>query len=68
MSDKKNIEAGAVVFPPQCSVKLVSHGRPGSDGFYYTWEVKVYDDDLDRAVQEVNIRNNQLKKDYGQTG
>jgi len=57
--------ASDTTFPPQSSVKLESHGKLGQR--YYTWEVKVYCDDLDKALDEVDRIHKKMASQYGQT-
>ena len=63
---KNSKEAAAVVFPPQSSLKLVSHGNPSKpESFYYTWEIKRYCDNLDVAMVDVVDLDKKMKVKFG---
>jgi len=57
---KKEIyEALGAEFPAQSSVKLAKNSKG------YTWEIKVYCDDLKEAEQTIDNMNKKLKEKYG---
>ena len=60
----KDVVSEAVVFPPQSSLKLVSHGKPDTPAFYYTWEIKVYCDNLDFVEADVDVLNKKMLEKY----
>lgn len=60
MSKEKEVQA--VVIPPQSSIKLVRHGK--DDNVYYTWEVKIYCDDLVLAFNEIKRIDQMLRDEY----
>ena len=60
--DKKDKEAIGMVIPPQSSVKLISHGK--DENTYYTWEIKVYCDNLDLAFDDIKRMDKKMKEAY----
>ena len=62
---KMDVSVGeAVSFPPQSSIKLESHGK--DEQRYYTWEIKIYCDDLD-VCRDVLVKKNKEMMDYVKT-
>jgi len=64
----QNSESGgefveSAVFPPQCSISLDKRGS--GDKAYYVWSIKVYDDDLDRAVVLLDKIDKYMCEKYG---
>ena len=63
---KEVYEALGAEFPPQSSLKLVSHGNPEKpESFYYTWEIKIYHDDMNEALELLRVFDEKLRKLYG---
>ena len=58
--NEKEVEAINLV--PQSSISLNKRGKAGDE--YYTWDIKCYCDDLDKAFQEITLRNEQMKKRF----
>ena len=61
--DEKKYLVEDITFPPQSSIELESHGK--EDQRYYTWKVKVYCDDLEKAFKQVCEMNEKLRKAFG---
>jgi len=60
--EKKLDEAVVVTIPPQSSIKLISHGK--DENTYYTWEIKVYCDNLDLAFDDIKRMDKKMKEAY----
>jgi len=62
--NKQNV-VEEIVFPPQSSIELESHGA-GNERYplYYTWKIKVYCDDLNAGLSQVELLDKQLKEKY----
>jgi len=58
--NEKDKELVDVTFPPQSSIKLVKYAKG------YGWEIKVYCDDLDFNLGEVERIDKKLRDKYGQ--
>jgi len=63
--NEKEVEAINLV--PQSSINLSRHVKKTKEmeEEYFTWDVKVYCDDLTKAMEEINLTNESLKKRYG---
>ena len=62
MNKEKKEMMEEITFPPQSSIKLEPHGK--DNGRYYTWEVKVYCDDLDKCFSEICRMDKLLRDKY----
>lgn len=65
MSEENNGYVEDITFPPQSSLKLVSHGNVNKpETFYYTWEIKKYCDNLDEAFNLIVEMNKKMKEQF----
>ena len=66
MNENINKEVEAVNIVPQSSINLSRHVKKTKDleEEYFTWDIKCYCDDLDKAFQEITLRNEQMKKRF----
>ena len=62
MSKEKVVEE--IVMPPQSSVKLERHGGTDRTPMYYTWEIKVYCDNLESALADIKRIDIKLRDEY----
>ena len=67
MNEKNEKEIEAVNIVPQSSINLSRHLKKTKEAEeeYYTWDIKMYCDDLNQAMEQVNLANLSMKKRYG---